>query len=85
MNVGVLLDIAKRKNVKSLILRFVKFNLVGFIVFLVGTVIYTSLFSTFGFWTWLIANGAGSVMQFGLITYFNTKKSGNMFNSCKAE
>jgi len=85
MNVESSLGNTRRKSVKSFILRFIKFNLVGFVVFLVGTVIYTGFFSTFGIWTWLLANGVGSVLQFALISYFNSKKIGNMFNSCKTE
>jgi putative flippase GtrA len=72
---------SRQEKLKSLILRFIKFNIIGFAVFLIGTVVYTALFNYLGFWTWLAANAAGSVLQFSLISYFNRKKKGNMFSS----
>jgi hypothetical protein len=71
------------KKAKSWILRFIKFNLVGTLVFLIGTVIYAMAFSSFGFWTWLIANGAGSVLQFSLINLLNKTQKGKIFDSCQ--
>jgi hypothetical protein len=71
------------EKVKSWIFRFIKFNIAGFIVFLGGTAIYAGLFSTFGAWSWLPASASGGVLQFCLISYLNTKKKGNMFNSYK--
>ncbi len=71
-----------RKNLKSLIIRFIKFNIVGFIVFLIGTAIFAAAFNTFGGWTWLLANGTGSILQFGLIAYLNKTKKGKIFDSC---
>jgi putative flippase GtrA len=73
----------RQEKIKSLILRFIRFNIIGFVVFLVGTVVYVLLFSFLGFWTWLAANAAGSILQFSLISFFNNKKKGNMFNSCE--
>jgi putative flippase GtrA len=70
----------RRVKAKTLILRFIKFNLVGFVVFLVGTAVYALLFNTLGFWTWLVANAFGSILQFSLLTYFNKKKKGAMFD-----
>ena len=72
----------KSDKARSWIIRFVKFNLVGFTVFLVGTTIYLALFDQLGSWTWLIANGVGGVMQFSLISYLNKKKIGKMFDAC---
>ena len=66
---------------KIWILRFIKFNVVGFTVFLIATAIYALAFSTFGFWTWLVANGAGSILQFTLITVVNRTNRGRMFNT----
>jgi hypothetical protein len=68
---------------KKWIIRFIKFNLVGIVVFLVGTAIYSVAFSTFGFWTWLVANGTGSVLQFGLIEVVNRTRRGRIFDSCE--
>ncbi len=65
------------------IIRFIKFNLIGLVVFLVGTAIYGTTFPTFGAWTWLIANAFGSILQFSLISYFNKKKNGVIFNQCE--
>ena len=64
------------------IVRFIKFNLVGAVVFLMGTAIFVLFFSQFGVWTWLIANGAASILHFVLISYFNRKKRGLMFEQC---
>ena len=69
------------EKVKSWILRFIKFNIIGFTVFLIGTLIYAGLFSTFGAWSWVVASAAGGVLQFCLINYLNTKKKGKIFNS----
>jgi hypothetical protein len=71
-----------RERAKSWIIKFIKFNLIGTAVFLVGTAIYGAAFSTFGAWTWLIANAAGSILQFSLISYFNKKKEGVIFDTC---
>jgi hypothetical protein len=68
---------------KSWLIRFIKFNLVGTVVFLVGTVIYIVSFSRFGFWTWLVANSVGGVLQFSLITLLNRTEKGKMFDSCQ--
>lgn len=73
----------KQEGIYHWIMRFIKFNIIGFTVFLISTVIYSALFSFLGFWTWLFANAAGSVLQFSLINYFNSKKNGNMFSSCE--
>jgi len=72
----------EQARAKSWIARFIKFNLVGFAVFLVGTAIFGLVFPYFGAWAWLIANGIGSVLQFSLIGYFNRKKKGVMFEQC---
>ena len=68
-----------RKRAKSWILRFIKFNLIGFTVFLVATVIYMAAFPAIGAWTWVLANGIGGLLQFTLISYFNSKKKGVIF------
>ncbi len=74
-----------QRKAKTWIVRFIKFNIIGVIVFLIGTVIFAVAFPYFGAWTWLVANGAGSVLQFSLISYFNKKKQGQMFNECPKE
>lgn len=63
-------------------IRFIKFNLIGIFVFSIGTAIFASVFPYFGSWAWLIANGAGSLIQFSLISYFNKKKRGLIFEQC---
>ncbi len=65
------------------LLAFIKFNIVGFIVFLVGTGIFAVAFSTFGAWTWLIASASGGILQFSLISYLNTTKRGKIFDTCE--
>jgi hypothetical protein len=71
------------EKAKDWIIRFVKFNIVGFIVFLIGTAIFTFAFRTFGAWTWLVANGTGGILQFSLINYLNRTKRGKIFDSCE--
>ena len=68
---------------KKWLLAFIKFNIIGFIVFLVGTAIFAFAFSTFGAWTWLVASGTGGILQFSLISYLNTTKRGKIFDSCE--
>ena len=65
------------------ILRFIKFNIIGFIVFLFGTAIFVFTFKTFGAWAWVIASGFGGVLQFILISYLNRTKVGKIFDSCE--
>jgi len=72
-----------RAREKKWVIRFIKFNAIGFIVFLVGTAIFAVAFSTFGAWTWLIANGIGAILQFSLISYLNKTKRGKIFDSCE--
>ena len=71
----------QKKTAKTWLLRFIKFNIIGFVVFLIGTAVYALLFNTLGFWTWLVANAVGSVLQFSLVSYFNKKKKGTMFDT----
>jgi hypothetical protein len=71
------------EKAKNWIIRFIKFNIVGFIVFLIGTAIFAFAFSTFGEWTWLVASGTGGILQFSLISYLNRTKKGQMFDSCE--
>lgn len=73
------------ERAKKWLLAFIKFNIIGFIVFLVGTAIFSLAFSTFGAWTWLIASAIGGILQFSLISYLNTTKRGKIFNSCEQE
>jgi len=63
------------------LLRFIKFNIVGFAGFLVGTGIFVFTFSSFGEWTWVVASTSGGVLQFFLISYLNTTKRGKIFES----
>lgn len=71
-----------REKAVSWVTRFVRFNLIGFIVFLIGTAIFTLVFPYFGEWAWVVANSTGGVLQFSLITYFNKKNNGLMFKEC---
>ena len=70
-----------RKAALDWFLRFIKFNIVGFGVFLVGTGIFVFAFSFFGEWTWVVASGSGGILQFCLINYLNTTKRGKIFES----
>jgi hypothetical protein len=64
-------------------IRFIKFNAVGFLCFLVGTGIFMFAFSSFGEWTWVVASASGGILQFFLISYLNTTKRGKIFESPK--
>ncbi len=68
---------------KKWIFAFIKFNIIGFIVFLVGTAIFAVAFNTFGAWTWFVASATGGILQFSLISYLNTTKRGKIFDSCE--
>ena len=50
-----------RKRAITWAMRFVKFNLVGTIVFLIGSAVFTSVFPYFGVWAWFVANSTGRV------------------------
>ena len=76
------INVQGRERATTWVIRFVKFNLIGFIIFLLGTAIFTSVFPYFGEWAWVVANSVGGVLQFLLITYFNKKKKGLMFEQC---
>ena len=65
------------------ILRFIKFNVVGFVVFLIGTGIFLLTFHTLGVWAWFVASGSGGILQFILISYLNRTKIGRIFDSCE--
>ena len=71
-------------NIKKLIIQFARFQVLGIVVFIASTVVYWFLFSYFGIWTWLIANGFGGVFSFFLFRYFNKLAKGLMFE-CKEE
>ena len=61
--------------------RYIKFSLIGTLTWVIATVLYIWLFKYFGELTWLITLFTG-VIEFGLITVFNKKKKGTMFDSC---
>ena len=65
------------------ILRFIKFNIVGVIVFLIGTGVFAITFRSFGAWSWVIASAPGGILQFIIITYVNKTKRGKIFDSCE--
>jgi putative flippase GtrA len=68
---------------KKWLLRFIKFNIVGFIVFLIGTAIFLLTFNIFGTWAWVIASASGGILQFIFISYLNKTKKGKIFDSCE--
>jgi hypothetical protein len=70
-----------RRTALNWILRFIKFNIIGFIVFLIGTAIYALTFGTLGGWAWVIASGSGGIIQFILISLLNKTKKGKIFES----
>ncbi len=74
-----IINFAIHNRVGNWILRFIKYNLVGTITFVVGTVIFWLAFSTFGAWTWFLANCFGGILEFSLIDYVNKTRNGRMF------
>ena len=68
-------------NVLNWVWRFVKFNLIGLVPFLLATVLYVLLFNKFGFWTWFIANIVGAAIHFTLVEFFNKTRGGFMFDA----
>ena len=83
INMGKTSEKSFEERAKKWIIRFIKFNLIGFIVFLIGTAIFAFAFSAFGEWTWLVASGTGGILQFSLISYLNRTKRGQIFDSCE--
>jgi putative flippase GtrA len=75
----MIVNFALHNKVGNWIYRFIKYNLVGTITFLIGTFIFWLAFSTFGAWTWLIANCLGGVLEFNLINFVNKTRNGRMF------
>lgn len=72
-----------RQALRKLVVRYVKYNVIGMTVFLIGTSIYVAAFPTFGAWTWLLANAFGGIVDFSLITILNKTRKGRMFDSCE--
>ena len=68
--------------IKKWTYRFTRFSIIGTAVWVVNTVLYFSLFKFFGELTWFVTLFTG-VMEFALITYFNKKGKGNMFDRPK--
>lgn len=68
-------------SIKKWTIRFIKFNLIGTVVFGISTGIYAFSFPTFHAWSWLVANSFGGIMQFSLTTYINKKNKGLIFET----
>ena len=79
INMGKASEKSFEERAKKWIIRFIKFNIVGFVVFLIGTAIFALAFPTFGAWTWLIANCFGGILEFSLIDHINKTRNGKMF------
>jgi len=68
--------------IKKWAYRYTRFSIIGTAVWVVNTVLFFSLFRFFGELTWFITLFTG-VMEFALITVFNEKGKGNMFDRPK--
>ena len=66
---------------KNWIFRCNKFNMLGTLVFLIGTGIYVVVFPHLGEVTWIVASMSGGILQFFLISYLNKTKKGKIFDS----
>jgi hypothetical protein len=71
-----------RELIKKWVFRYARFSIIGTAVWVVNTVLYFFLFRFFGELTWFITLFTG-VMEFALITVFNRKDKGNMFDRSK--
>ena len=69
--------------IKKIVVRYVKYNLVGTFVFLIGLGIYAFVFPYLGEWAYLIPAVSGSLLEFSLISLLNKTRVGKMFDSCK--
>ncbi len=68
--------------VRKWILRYIKYNIIGTAVFLLGIVLYyLILFPVFGVHAYIIVSLIGGIVQFALVSYFNTTRKGSMFDS----
>ena len=61
--------------------RYIKFSLIGTLTWAIATVLYISFFRVLGEMAWLVTLFTG-VIEFALITVFNKKRKGKMFDSC---
>ena len=61
--------------------RYIKFSLIGTLTWAIATVLYFFFFKFLGEMAWLVTLFTG-VIEFGLITVFNKKRRGKMFDSC---
>jgi hypothetical protein len=68
--------------IKKWVYRYARFSIIGTAVWVLNTVLYFSLFRFFGELTWFITLFTG-LMEFALITVFNKKGKGNMFDRPK--
>ena len=71
-----------KQFIKKWVIRFAKFSMIGTLTWGIATLIYTALFNFIGEWAWIITLFTG-VIEFSLITVFNVKKKGKMFDSCQ--
>ena len=68
--------------IKKWVYRYTRFSIIGTAVWVVNTILFFSLFRFFGELTWFITLFTG-LMEFALITVFNKKGKGNMFDRPK--
>jgi hypothetical protein len=61
--------------------RYIKFSLIGTLTWAIATVLYLAFFGFLGEMAWLVTLFTG-VIEFALITVFNKKRRGKMFDSC---
>jgi len=66
-------------------IRFIKFNAIGIIPFLIATPLFLLLFPTYGAWAWLMVNAVGAATHFLLIEFFNKHNYGFMFHEPNRE
>jgi len=85
INVGKAAEKSFGETVLKWAVRYIRFNFVGFIVFLIGTVIFEFTFHTLGAWSWFVASAVGGILQFILISYLNRTTRGKIFDTAESK
>lgn len=70
-------------TIKKWSIRFIKYNLIGMVVFGASTIVYVILFPMFYEWTLIFSSIAGGIIDFTLVAYLNRTGKWHMFDSDK--
>lgn len=73
-------DHCRLNNLAKLAFRFIKFEMIGTIVWLISTTLFFTLFSFLGQYAWFVTLGTGFI-EFALLSIVNKHSKGIMFES----